>query len=164
MKKVALFLLVLIFIIIASTACNGNNNSFDPVVEQEKATEVMNSVLTSFEDQEKLAEGKTRDEANPIAWEKLVEKNSEALSKDLNEEDQKRLLYVLTINKAEDLDNGGTKSNLLFSKEAKIKNISLNEPEETFTFDIERLDVDHTLVTLEKQEGVWKITTVQDPE
>ena len=164
MKKVALFLSVLIYIIIASTACNGSNNSFNPVVEQEKATEVMNSVLTSFEDQEKLAEGKTRDEANPIAWEKFKAKNTKEISKDLIEGDQRRLLYFLTTNKAEDLPNGGTKANLLFSQDTKNKNVSFNETAKTFTFDIERSGFDHKLITLEKQEDVWKIITVQDPE
>ena len=66
-------------------ACNGSSESFDPKVEQEKATEVINSVLTSFEDQEKLAEEKTSDEANVIAWEKIKEKNNAAISKDLAE-------------------------------------------------------------------------------
>jgi len=164
LKKVALFLSVLIFIIIASTACNGSNNSFDPVVEQEKATEVMNGVLTSFEDQEKLAEGKTSDEVNVIAWDKIRQKNKNAISKDLVKEDQKRLLYLLTLNKAEDLSNGETQSNLLFTSNTEIRDISFNETEQTFTFDIERNGSDYKLITLEKQEDVWKIITVQDPE
>ena len=87
-----MILLVFAFMsILFLAACNGSSESFDPKVEQEKATEVMNSVLTSFEDQEKLAEGKTRDEANPIAWEKIKEKNNKVLSKELSEEDQERL-------------------------------------------------------------------------
>jgi hypothetical protein len=144
-------------------ACSGSS-AFDPEIEQEKATEVINGVLTSFNDQEKLAEAKTSDEANQIAWEKIKEKNAEALSADLSEADQKRLLYVLTVNKAETDDNGETKSNLLFSQGAKINSTSLNETEETFTFDMERLEIDHTLITLKKQEEGWKIIKVQDPE
>ena len=60
-------------------------------------------MLTSFEDQEKLAEAKTSDEANVLAWEKLDEKNKAAISNDLSKEDQKRLLYLLTFNKPKDL-------------------------------------------------------------
>ncbi|MFE5430778.1 hypothetical protein [Peribacillus simplex] len=163
MKKVPLFIPSFILLLLLA-ACNGGGESFDRKVEQEKATSVINSVLTSFEDQEKVAEAKTRDEANIIAWKKLKEKNIAAISKDLAIEDQKRLLYVLTVNKAEDLSNGDTKSNLLFSREAKIKNVSFNETEKKFVFDIERLEIDHTLITLKKGEGVWKIVTVQDPE
>ena len=73
-KKMILLVFAFMFILFLA-ACNGSSESFDPKVEQEKATEVMNSVLTSFEDQEKLAEAKTRDEANLIAWEKIKEKN-----------------------------------------------------------------------------------------
>jgi hypothetical protein len=144
-------------------ACSGGNQ-FDQKVEQEKATKVVNGVLTSFEEEEKLAEAKTRDEANQIAWKKIKEKNAKAISKDLSEEDQKRLLYILTVNKAEDLPNGGTKSNLLFSQGAKIKNVSLNETDKIFTFDMERYEIDHNLITLEKQEDGWKIVKVEDPE
>lgn len=144
-------------------ACSGGNQ-FDPKVEQEKATKVINSVLTSFEDEEKLAEAKTRDEANKIAWKKIKEKNAKAISKDLSEEGQKRLLYILTVNKAEDLSNGETKSNLLFNQSVKIKNISLNETDKKFTFDLERYEIDHKLITLEKQEDVWRIVGVEDPE
>ncbi|KRF64377.1 hypothetical protein ASG99_21345 [Bacillus sp. Soil768D1] len=164
MKKVLLFIPSFILLLILAACMGVGGESFDPKVEQEKATEVINSVLTSFEDQERLAEGKTRDEANIIAWKKLKEKNTAALSKDLAKEDQKRLLYVLTVNKAEDLSNGETKSNLLFSQEAKIKNVSFNETEKKFVFDMERLEIDHTLITLKKGGGVWKIVTVQDPE
>ena len=51
-----------------------------------------------------------------IAWEKIKEKNNLGISKDLTENDQRRLLYLLSTNKAEDLLNGGTKANLLFPK------------------------------------------------
>ena len=34
----------------------------------------------------------------------------------------------------------------------------------TFTFDIERSGFDHKLITLDKQDDVWKIVTVQNPE
>jgi hypothetical protein len=145
-------------------ACNGSSNQFDPKVEQEKATKVVKGVLTSFKDEEKLAEAKTRDEANQIAWKKIKEKNTKAISKDLSEEDQKRLLYILTANKAEDLPNGETKSNLLFNQDVKIENISLNKTDKVFTFDLERYEVDHKLITLEKQEDTWKIVKVEDPE
>jgi hypothetical protein len=163
MKKVTLFLPMFV-LLLSLAACNGGGESFDPKVEQEKATSVINSVLTSFEDQERLAGGKTRDEANPIAWEKLKKKNAKAISNDLIEEDQRRLLYLLTTNKAEDLANGGTKANLLFSQDTKNKNVSFKETTKSYTFDIERSGFDHKLITLEKQEGVWKIVTVQDPE
>lgn len=166
MKKLILSLLAFVSVIILA-ACNGNGvagDSFDPKVEQEKATEVINGVLTSFEDQEKLAEAKTSDEANQIAWKKIKEKNIKAISSDLSEEGQKRLLYVLTVNKAETIDNGETKSNLHFSQEAKIKNVNLNETEQEFVFDMERLGVDHTLITLKKEEDSWRIGTVKDPE
>ncbi|WP_179863748.1 hypothetical protein [Bacillus cereus] len=43
--------------------------------------------LYSFDDQEELAEAKTSDEANAIAWGKFKEKNKPSLSKDLSEED-----------------------------------------------------------------------------
>lgn len=162
-KKMILLVSAFMLVLLLS-ACNGSSESFDPKVEQEKATEVMNSVLTSFEDQEKLAEAQTRDEANPIAWEKIKEKNNKVLSTELSEEDQERLLYVLTINKAETLDNGNSKSNLLFSQGAKINNVSFNETEEKFIFDIERLQIDHTLITLKREEGTWKIIAVQNPE
>ncbi|QIZ08412.1 hypothetical protein HFZ78_18230 [Priestia megaterium] len=33
-----------------------------------------------------------------------------------------------------------------------------------FTFDIERYEIDHKLITLEKQEDVWKIVKVEDPK
>lgn len=158
---------MLIFVLMVCTlltACNGRGNQFDPKVEQEKATKVMNRVLTSFNDEEKLAEAKTRDEANQIAWEKIKEKNAKAISKDLSEEDQKLLLYILTVNKAEDLPNGETKSNLLFSQGAKIKSVSLNQTEKKFIFDMERYEIDHKLITLEKQEDVWKIVKVEDPK
>lgn len=150
--------------ILLLAACKGNGEIFDPKVEQEKATTVMNGVLTSFEDQEKLAEAKTRDEANPIAWKKIKEKNSKSISIDLTESDQRRLLYLLTTNKAEDLPNGETKANLLFSADTENKNVDFNENDKTFTFDIERSGFDHKLITLEKQEGVWKLINVQDPE
>ncbi|SMQ86577.1 hypothetical protein SAMN05444673_6568 [Bacillus sp. OV166] len=165
MKKKAL--LIFVFVLMVSTflaACNGSGNQFDPKVEQEKATKVMNSVLNSFDDEEKLAEAKTRDEANQIAWGKIKEKNAKAISKDLSKDGQKLLLYILTVNKAEDLPNGETKSNLLFSQGAKIKSVSLNETEKRFTFDMERYEIDHKLITLEKQEHVWKIVRVEDPE
>ena len=114
-------------------ACNGKGESFDPKVEQEKATAVMNGVLTSFKDQEKLAEAKTRDEANVIAWEKVIEKNKAAISKDLSKEDQKRLLYLLTFNKPEDLSNGETLSNLLFTRNTEIKDVTFDEGKKNFT-------------------------------
>lgn len=152
-------LLVSIFL----AACNGSGNQFDPKVEQEKATKVMNSVLSSFEDGEKLAEAKTRDEANHIAWKKIEEKNVDSFSDDLNEKDETRLLYLLTTNKAEDLTNGGTKANLLFSQDTKIKNVTFNESAKSFTFDIERSGFDHKLITLEKQEDKWKIVKIADP-
>jgi hypothetical protein len=163
LKKIAL-LLSIIMIGIILVSCNGTGEQFDPEVEKKKATEVTNSVLTSFGDQEKLAEAKTSDEANSIAWGKFKEKNIKAISNDLSEEDQKRLLYLLTINKAEDLDNGETKANLLFSHDIEIKNVSLNETEKTFTYDIERSGFDHTLITLEKQEGDWKVTKVKNAQ
>ncbi|ECO1677964.1 hypothetical protein XO47_15160, partial [Listeria monocytogenes] len=102
MIKITLFIPTFILLLLLA-ACNGGGESFEPKVEQEKATEVINSVLTSFEDQEKVAEAKTSDEANVTAWKKLKEKNIAALSKDLEVEDQKRLLYLLTLNKADDL-------------------------------------------------------------
>ncbi|MGE7907625.1 hypothetical protein ACQKNS_25015 [Peribacillus sp. NPDC094092] len=162
MKKVTFFIPMFVLLLFLA-ACNGDSESFDPKVEQEKATSVINSVLSSFEDQEKVAEAKTRDEANVIAWKKLKEKNTVAISKDLSKEDQKRLLYLLTVNKAEEL-NGETKSNLLFSQEVKIKNVSFNETEEKYVFDMERFEIDHTLITLKREEGIWKIITVQNPE
>jgi hypothetical protein len=163
MKKKAL----LIFVLMVSTflgACNSNGNQFNPKVEQEKVTKVINGVLTSFEDEEKLAEAKTRDEANQIAWKKIKEKNAKAIAKDLSEEDQRRLLYLITTNKAEDLPNGGTKANLLFSQDTNNKNVSFLESSKTFTFDIERSGFDHKLITLEKKEDTWKIVKVEDPE
>ncbi|MGM0879129.1 MAG: hypothetical protein ACQEWV_31950 [Bacillota bacterium] len=163
MKKIALLMSVIIIGIMLAS-CNSNGEQFDPEVEKEKATEVMNSVLTSFDDQEKLSEGKNRDEANISAWEKFKEKNTKAISNDLSEEDQKRLLYLLTINMAEDLDNGETKANLLFSHDTEVKNVSLNETVKTFTYDIERSGFDHTLITLEKQEGDWKVTKVKNAQ
>lgn len=153
-------LMVCIFLV----ACNGTENKFDQKLEQERATKVMNSVLTSFKEEEKLAEAKTSDEANQIAWEKIKEKNVDSLSDDLNEKDESRLLYLLTTNKAEDLSNGGTKANLLFSQDTKNKNVSFNESAKSFTFDIERSGFDHKLITLEKQEDKWKIVKVADPE
>jgi PBP1b-binding outer membrane lipoprotein LpoB len=162
LKKTAL----LIFVLMLSTflaACSGGNQ-FDQKVEQEKATKVVNGVLTSFEDEEKLAEAKTRDEANQIAWKKINEKNSKAISKDLNETDQRRLLYLLTTNKAEDLPDGATKANLLFSQDTKNINVSFNESTKTFTFNIERSGFEHKLITFEKQEDTWKIVKVEDPE
>jgi hypothetical protein len=143
-------------------ACSGGNQ-FDPKVEQEKATKVINSVLTSFEDEEKLAEAKNSDEANVISWDKIRDKNKSAISKDLSKEDQKNLLYLLTYNKAEDL-NGITQSKIFFTHNTKIKNTSINESEQTFTFDVERSGFDHKLITLEKQEDKWKIVKVEDPE
>lgn len=68
------------------------------------------------------------------------------------------------MNKAEDLDNGEKQSNLLFTYDTEIKETSLNETEKTFTFNIERNDFDHKLITLEKQEGVWKIVKVKKAE
>ncbi|MDR4950470.1 hypothetical protein [Neobacillus cucumis] len=162
MKKNALVMFVLLVSIFLA-ACNGSGNQFDPKVEQEKATKVMNSVLSSFEDGEKLAEAKTRDEANHIAWKKIEEKNVDSFSDDLNEKDETRLLYLLTTNKAEDLTNGGTKANLLFSQDTKIKNVTFNESAKSFTFDIERSGFDHKLITLEKQEDKWKIVKIADP-
>ncbi|MGM0878102.1 MAG: hypothetical protein ACQEWV_26155 [Bacillota bacterium] len=163
MKKIALLMSVIIIGIMLAS-CNGNGEQFDPEVEKKEATEVMNGVLTSFGDLEKLAEAKTSDEANILAWEKLKEKNTKAISNDLSEEDQKRLLYLLTINKAEDLDNGETKANLLFSHDTEVKNVSLNETEKTFTYDIERSGFDHTLITLEKQQDEWKVTKVKNAQ
>ena len=154
----------MLVLLLLLAACNGDGESFDPQAEQEKATSVINSVLTSFEDQEKVAEAKTRDEANVIAWKKLKEKNTVAISKDLSKEDQKRLLYLLTLNKPEDLSNGETKSNILFTHNTEKKDVSLDQEKKIFIFDIERSGFDHKLITLEKQEGVWKIVTVQDPE
>lgn len=163
MKKIALLIPAIMIIFLA--ACNGGNGEqFDPKVEQEKATKVIKSVLYSFDDQEELAEAKTSDEANAIAWEKFKEKNKASLSNDLSEEDQMRLLYLLSMNKAEDLDNGERQSNLLFTHDTEIKETSLNETEKTFTFNIERSDFDHKLITLEKQEGVWKIVKVKKAE
>ena len=89
-KKMILLVSAFMFILFLA-ACNGSSESFDPKVEQEKATEVMNSVLTSFEDQEKLAEAKTRDEANPIAWEKIKEKNNCSNLKRLNRRRSKKI-------------------------------------------------------------------------
>jgi hypothetical protein len=143
-------------------ACNGGGNQFDPKVEQEKATKVINGVLSSFTNEEKLADAKTRDEANQIAWKKMKEKNTNAISNDLNGEGQRRLLYLLTTNKAEDLPNGGTKANLFFSRDTKNKNVSFNESDKTFTFDIERSGFDHKLITLEQQDNTWKIVKVED--
>jgi ABC-type phosphate/phosphonate transport system substrate-binding protein len=163
MKKMILLVSAFMFIVFL-TACNGNSESFDPKVEQEKAIGVMNSVLTSFEEQEKLAEANIRDEANVIAWEKIIEKNKAAISKDLSKEDQKRLLYLLTLNKPEDLSNGDTLSNLLFTRNTEIKNVSLDESKKIFIFDIERSGFDHKLITLDKQDDNWRIVTVQDPE
>ncbi|MFU2018833.1 hypothetical protein CN689_22560 [Peribacillus butanolivorans] len=163
MKKITLFIPTFILLLLLA-ACNGGGESFDPKVEEEQATEVINSVLTSFEDQEKLAEEKTSDEANVIAWKTLKEKNIAALSKDLAKEDQKRLLYLLTLNKAEDLSNGETKSNILFTHNTEIKDVSLDQEKKIFTFDIERSGFDHKLITLDKQEDVWKIVTVQESE
>jgi hypothetical protein len=163
MKKKAL----LIFVLMVSTflaACNGGGNQFNPKIEQEKATKVMNSVLASFNDEEKLAEAKTREEANQIAWEKIKEKNTNSFSNDLNKKDESRLLYLLTTNKAEDLSNGGTKANLLFSQDTKNSNVSFDESANSFTFDIERSGFDHKLITLEKQEDKWKIVKIADPE
>ncbi|MDQ7860990.1 hypothetical protein RCO48_08130 [Peribacillus frigoritolerans] len=111
-----------------------------------------------------MAEAKTRDEANIIAWKKLKEKNIAAISKDLSNEDQKRLLYLLTLNKADDLSNGETKSNILFTHNTEMKDVSLDQEKKIFTFDIERSGFDHKLITLDKQEEVWKIVAVQDPE
>lgn len=162
MKK-AIILMSMLMLGIILGACSSSSANFDPEEEKKKATEVVNGVLTSFKDQEKIAEGKTRDESNQIAWEQIKEKNSNALSDDLPEEDQKRLLYILTVNKAEET-NGETKSNLLFNQNTKIKNTSFNEVDKTFTFDIERYDIDHKLITLTKQEETWKITKVSDPE
>ncbi|MFD4931875.1 hypothetical protein ACFWMS_23815 [Peribacillus butanolivorans] len=164
MKKVPLFIPSFILLLLLAACMGVGVESFDPKVEQEKATEVINSVLTSFEDQEKVAEGKTSDEANVIAWKKLKEKNIAALSKDLAKEDQKRLLYLLTLNKAEDLSNGETKSNILFTHNTEIKDVSLDQEKKIFTFDIERSGFDHKLITLDKQEDVWKIVTVQESE
>ncbi|WP_162990467.1 hypothetical protein [Mesobacillus foraminis] len=145
-------------------ACSSSSANFDPEEEKKKATEVMEGVLTSFGDQEKLAEGASRDESNQIAWDKIKEKNSNALSDDLSNEEEKRLLYILTVNKAEDTANGGTKSNLHFNQNTKIKETSFDEDEKTFTFDIERYDIDHKFITLKKQEETWKISKVTDPE
>ncbi|MCO0599133.1 hypothetical protein NGI46_17115 [Peribacillus butanolivorans] len=164
MKKVPLFIPSFILLLILAACMGVGGESFDPKVEQEKATEVINSVLTSFEDQERLAEGKTSDEANVIAWKTLKEKNIAALSKDLAKEDQKRLLYLLTLNKAEDLSNGETKSNILFTHNTEIKDVSLDQEKKIFTFDIERSGFDHKLITLDKQEDVWKIVTIQESE
>lgn len=163
MKKTVLF----IFVLMLSTfvvACNGSGNQSDPKVEQEKATKVIKGVLTSFKDKEKLSDAKTRDEANQIAWKKIKEKNTAAISKDLSNEDQRRLLYLLTTNKAEDLTNGGTKANLLFSQDINIKNVSFQESSKTFIFDLERSGFDHKLFTLEKQGAAWKIIKVEDPK
>ena len=74
------------------------------------------------------------------------------------------MLYLLTLNKAEDLSNGDTQSNLLFTRNTEIKDVSLDESKKIFIFDIERSGFDHKLITLEKQDDIWKIVTVQDPE
>ena len=108
MKKTVLFIFV--FMLGAfMAACNGSGNQFDPKVEQEKATKVINGVLTSFKDEEKLSQAKTSDEANIISWNKINKKNMSAISKDLAKEDQRRLLYLLTYNKAEN-KNGESQS------------------------------------------------------
>src|SRR4051794_29108443 len=105
LKKTVMLIFVLM-VCTFLTACNGKGNQFDSKVEQEKATKVMNSVLTSFDDGEKLAEAKTSDEANKIAWDKLKKKNIKEISNDLKNEDQRRLLYLLTTNQAKELPNG----------------------------------------------------------
>ncbi|MCM3570610.1 hypothetical protein [Neobacillus mesonae] len=160
MKKIILFM-SMVMLCIYLVACS-SGEKFDAEAEKKKATEVVKGVLTSFKDQEKIAEGKNRDETNQKAWEKIENINKEALSKKLGTEDQKRLLYLVTSNKAEDLDNGGIQSNLLFTHDTEIRNIQLNKEKSIFTFDVERSGFDRNLITLEKQEGVWKITKVKE--
>ncbi|MED2974177.1 hypothetical protein P4361_18265 [Fictibacillus sp. B-59209] len=164
MKNVQIILSFIIVMMLV--ACNGgpNGQKFDPKVEKKKATEAVNSVLTSFKDKEKLATATNRDAANPIAWKKIQNKNNKNLSGDLSKDDQNRLLYLLTINKAEDTPSGGTKANLLFSQDTKVKEVKLNRDDETFTFDIERSGFDHKAITTEKQEDTWKIVQVKDSE
>ncbi|MDQ6600893.1 hypothetical protein [Bacillus salipaludis] len=163
MKKTAL--LIFVFMLIAFlVACNDNGNQFDTKGEQEKATNVMKGVLTSFKNEEKLAETGTSEEANQIAWKKIKEKNIKAISKELSKEDQKRLLYLLTTNKAEDLPNGGTQANLLFSQDTTIQKVSFHESSKTFTFDIERSGFDRKLVTLKQEESSWKIFKIENPK
>jgi hypothetical protein len=157
---------MLIFVLMVGTlltACNGSGNQFDPKIEQEKATKVMTRVLTSFNDQEKLAEANTSDKANIISWNKIKEKNKSAISKDLAKNEQRKLLYLLTFNRSENL-NGKNQSNILFTHNTKIKNTSLNKSEQTFTFDVERSGFDHKLITLEKQKDTWKIVKIVDPQ
>ncbi|TCN18453.1 hypothetical protein [Mesobacillus foraminis] len=162
--KRAIQLMSIVVLGMIMVACSSSSANFDPEEEKKKATEVMEGVLTSFEDQEKLAEGATRDESNQIAWDKIKEKNSDALSDDLSNEEEKRLLYILTVNKAEDTANGGTKSNLHFNQNTKIKDTIFNEEDKTFNFDIEMFGVDNEIITLKKQEDAWKITKVTEPE
>ncbi|MDN4075494.1 hypothetical protein [Fictibacillus terranigra] len=164
MKNVKVILSLIIVLML--TACNGgaSGEKFDPKVEKKKATETVNSVLTSFKDQEKLATANNRDAANPIAWEKIQKKNNKKLSGELSKDAQNRLLYLLTINKAEDTPSGGTKANLLFSQDTKVKEVKLNKDDETFTFDIERSGFDHKAITTEKQDDTWKIVQVNDSE
>lgn len=164
MKNVKVILSFIIVMMLA--ACNGgaSGEKFDPKAEKKKATETVNSVLTSFKDQEKLAEARTSDEANTIAWKKFNSKNKDSISNDLSENEQKKLLYLVTLNKAEDTSNGGTKANLLFTQDTKVKGVKLNKENETFTFDIERSGFDHKAITTEKQKDTWKIVQVNDSE
>ncbi|MCQ6267829.1 hypothetical protein M1K46_19565 [Fictibacillus sp. WQ 8-8] len=164
MKNVQIILSFIIVMMLA--ACNGgaSGEKFDPKVEKKNATESVNSVLNSFKDQEKLAEAKTSDEANTLAWKKFSSKNKEFISKDLAENEQKKLLYLVTLNKAQDTPNGGTKANLLFSQDTKVNEVKLNKEDETFTFDIKRSGFDHKAITTEKQEDTWKIVQVKDSE
>ncbi|MCM2534656.1 hypothetical protein NDK43_22785 [Neobacillus pocheonensis] len=162
MKKTTLLILVLVVGTFLA-ACSGNGNKFDAKVEQEKATKVMNGVLTSFKDEEKLAEANTSDKANIISWNKIEEKNKSAISRDLAKNEQRKLLYLLTFNRSENL-NGRNQSNILFTHNTKIKNTSFNKAKQTFTFDVERSGFTHKLITLEKQKDTWKIAKIVDPE
>ncbi len=162
MRRAKLLMSVLMLGMILG-ACSSSSANFNPEEEKKKATEVMEGVLTSFKDQEEIAEAFTSDEANDISWDKIKERNINAISDNLSEEDQGNLLYLLTLNKAEDVD-GKTKSNILFTQNTKIKNTSLNEEARSVTFQIERSGIENKLVTLETQENHWKITKVTNPD
>jgi hypothetical protein len=163
MRKICEFVSMFIISVLLVACSSGKAESFDVKAEQYKATKVMEGVLTSFGDQEKLADGKTSDEANSFAWEKIDKRNKGSLSKDLPNGDKQKLLYLLTLNKAEDLPSG-TQANILFTHNTEIKKVTLNENKRTFIFDIVRSDFDHKLIRLEKQQGKWKINKVQDSQ
>ncbi|MBT2757960.1 hypothetical protein J7E71_18985 [Mesobacillus foraminis] len=162
MKKCIQLISLLILGIIMG-ACSSSSANFDSEEEQKKATEVMEGVLTSFEDQEEIAEAWTSHEANVTSWDKIKKKNINAISDNLSEKDQRNLLYLLTLNKAEDID-GKTKSNILFTQNTEINNTSLNEEARSVTFEIERSGIEKKLVTLEKEEDQWKIIKVIEPD